>query len=157
MKKETKELLALGGVLAFVGLLVWRRRASSDGGLFVPSSYVPPSSSPASSPGGAPPPAAAPSSSEAVHLTGSSIPLDPGRLYMGAVSLSWPISSLATKAKVEDYARSKGFVNVVAFKDHPPGWPGPLPDADWYVFAQWGGAPSSMDRPSQLVDAWASA
>lgn len=95
-----------------------------------------------------------PHPSEPVHLAGKTLQLDTGATYAGAISLSWPLSSLANAERVKAYAESMGFRDVVVFEGGTPGWPGPLPDADYFVFGMWSAAPKTMDRPSQLVDAW---
>lgn len=92
-----------------------------------------------------------------VHLAD---PLDlvPGRMYWAAVNLG-ALSFLASVSKVKSYAEGLGFTNVAVFdasKYTPPAWPGPLPTdgIDYYVVGIYSGAPKSMARKSQVVDAW---
>ena len=102
-----------------------------------------------------PAPPLVPPSAAAVHMIDDkSLSLAPGVPYAAAVTLGFALSLLATAAKVQAYAQKLGFANVAVFEDHPPGWFGPLPKADYFVFGTWAKEPQSMDRPDEVVDAW---
>lgn len=75
---------------------------------------------------------ATPHPSAPVLMTGPSLAVERGGQYAAAVTISWPLSTLATAARVKEQAEKLGFVAVEVSDVRPSWWPGAV-TADWYV------------------------
>lgn len=120
---------------------------------------------PAGTPENFPPPTASPPTRPTtpivqgpVRLENNPIALEAGRRYLVAVTISGPLSIVATKSRVAAQARELGFVDVAVSETPPSGRP-PLPKGDYYVEATYAGPPKAIARSQaggrvQVADAW---
>ena len=90
-----------------------------------------------------------------VLLTQDPIPVYPGRLYRAVIKVGGLLNLMVNESAVRSRAESEGFINVQVSKSRPPGFPGRA-TGTYYVTANWGRAPSALDRPSAItiVEAW---
>jgi len=89
------------------------------------------------------------------------VPLLPGQRYLATVTVSSPLSWLATVAKVRSQAEKMGFRDVVVSESAPTNWPPPArtTQGDYYVEATYAASPNSAARSQgggrvTIVDAW---
>lgn len=106
------------------------------------------------------PPPAPPVQQGPLQLTDTTqLNVYPGRNYVAAVNVSFPLSALASVAKVKAFAEKQGFQNVAVSEDKPAGYPGTNKDADYYVTGSYVGQPQSFFRQQaagqvSIADAW---
>ena len=90
-----------------------------------------------------PPPPAAPPAVVAPRLI-STLAVRPGPTYYATVKAHGG-AALAGEQQVINAGAHKGFVNIRASKSKPAGWPGTAP-GDWYITANYAGAPQTLPR-----------
>lgn len=106
-----------------------------------------------------PPPGPSPGPVGPQQLLGSTVHVYPGRVYAASVNVSFPLSTLASAAKVKAYAEKQGFTNVTVTEDNRPlGSPFLAPEADYYVHGVYTGSVaksfSRTNGPVTLVETW---
>lgn len=147
-------LIGSGALFALLGVSLMRRELRSK--LLTlptgtPENFPPPFPT-------APLPALPPFQQGPVRLADNPIALEAGRRYLVSVTVSGPLSFIATKSRVAAQAREQGFVDVAVSQSPPPGRP-PLPPGDYYVEATYAGPPKAIARSQaggrvQVTDAW---
>jgi hypothetical protein len=75
------------------------------------------------------------------------------KVYRAVISVSWPLSVLATNDRVKSVAESNGFTQVTV-QNTPWGDGGPWPEGDYYVQGLYLRPSQAVSRPSQVIGAW---
>lgn len=168
----TAASLAVMGVVGYVlvrqedrRLKEATRRARTAPGELIPGTAGPSTNtSPSTTPptttnGGSPGPDPLPIQPQ--RLVGDALPLAPGRRYLAAVDVNFPLSLAATSSKVRSQAEGMGFRDVVVAKDRPP--PGVVvpvqTGADYYILGTYARDPATIGRSHaagrvEVLDAW---
>jgi hypothetical protein len=158
----TAASLGLMGVFGYV--LVRRQDKMFKAAVAGPTIALGPEPGP--TPGPQPPPR--PSTPEApttlprpVQLTDVQIPLVPGRRYLAAVNVNFPLSLAASASAVKSQAEGMGFKDVSVTKGSPPS---SVPvrvklGADYYIVGTYDRNPASIGRSHasgrvEVLDAW---
>ncbi len=138
MTPRSAVLMLLGGAVGMVVLekVTKRKDPGRATPIFVPDAPLPSLSAqgqPQASPSAAP-----------VLVQGDPIPILPGQPYRVTL-VTHRGANVASEGQVRAEAQKRGFVNVIASKGKPAGWPGAA-NGDWFVSATYAGAPRTQAR-----------